>query len=701
MFNTDSFSFGKNMIWFIGVVEDRMDPNFLGRVRVRCFGFHNENTIELPTEDLPWAMVMQPTTSGAQTEVGRSPTGLVDGSWVVGFFLDGEEAQQPLVIGSLGGYATKPGQLNGSDDPDFWKNGFKDVRSDSNLQRRSFPQPPVNVARRRGEELGVEIIEDDIVSRYPRPLELNHPTTPKVARGIEDLSIFYDQETSLTSTYGLTNHALKEPLLSKELNRNQNISTARTSYKFEQPRSPYQAVYPFNQVWVTESGHMLEYDDTPHAERIHEYHRSGTFREIYPDGTLVTQTMNEKYDFTEASSFEYVKGTKSSTYRRGYNLMINSARMAGENYEVKVCGSSNYNLTVEEGNFNIKVLHGVIDVITPSFELIGTNQIIQTAPLIETNAGNHSHRIQNDYTGDARGIYNVSGGAVKITSAMNSSMGAGDNITLNAGHTVSVVAENTFTMLPFFAPEPIGVGIVARHGQIELNAQDGDTRISARPQGFFMTNLTPDLGSFTVTSALPTSITSNWQRQPSPEFEQHFTHPASLVGQTQTGYIYFVSRLGNIVLETQTFNSIKFKATPMGTVETYGGYIQTISTSNHIFSYSRMNTYINAGLGLYTTSKIGTQIFSGQEIFARATTYADISAGIGGSLHADSPVGIRIGDRAAFQPAIKAGDFTAAFLKHRHFTPMGPTSSAGEALAFDPSVVVDIMRSYCLKTFVF
>ena len=700
MFNTDSFSFGKNMIWFVGVVESRMDPNFLGRVKVRCFGYHSENRIELPTEDLPWAMVMQSINSGAQPDVGHSPTGLVDGTWVIGIFLDGEEAQQPLVLGSMGGYAVKPEKLNRTDGEDFMKYGFKDVRDDSNLQKRSFPQPPLSVNRRRGDDLGVNIVEDEFVSRYPRIPDRNHPTTPKLARGIEDLSIFYDPETSLTSTFGSTNRAVKEPLLSKELNRNRNISTAKTSYKYDQPKSPYNAIYPFNQVWQTESGHVLEFDDTPHAERIHEFHRSGTFREIYPDGMLVQQTMNDKYDFTEAHSFEYVKGSKNSTYRRGYSLMINSARMAGENYEVKVCGSSNYNLLAEDGNINYKALTGQISFTTASLSSVATNEMTQVTPNLQTLVGNHFHGIQNDYTGDARGLYSVSGGSVKITSAMNSSLGAGDNITINAGHTVSVVAENTFTMLPFFAPEPVGISVAARHGHIELNAQDGDTRISARPQGF-LTSLSPDSGSFTVTSALPTSIASNFQRQPAPEFEQHFTHPASLVGQTSTGYVYFRSLRGNIVLETLTFNSIKFKATPVGTVETYGGYIQTISTSNHIFSYSRMNTYINAGLGLYTTSKIGTQIFSGQEIFARATTFADISAGIGGSIHADTPVGIRIGDRAAFQPAIKAGDFTAAFFKHRHFTPMGPTSSAGEGLAFDPSVLVDIMRSYCVKTFVF
>jgi hypothetical protein len=62
--NDDKFFLGRNgFIWFNGVVEDRQDPQYLGRVRVRCIGFHTANKTELPTADLPWAMVALPITS--------------------------------------------------------------------------------------------------------------------------------------------------------------------------------------------------------------------------------------------------------------------------------------------------------------------------------------------------------------------------------------------------------------------------------------------------------------------------------------------------------------------------------------------------------------------------------------------------------------------------------------------------------------
>ena len=68
-------------IWFVGVVEDRNDPEALGRVRVRCLGYHTENLESLPTVNLPWAHVMHPVTDPAMHGMGNTPSFLVEGSF--------------------------------------------------------------------------------------------------------------------------------------------------------------------------------------------------------------------------------------------------------------------------------------------------------------------------------------------------------------------------------------------------------------------------------------------------------------------------------------------------------------------------------------------------------------------------------------------------------------------------------------------
>ena len=49
----DNNFLGRNgFLWFVGVVEDRGDPQKAGRVRVRAVGHHTSNKEKLPT-DLP------------------------------------------------------------------------------------------------------------------------------------------------------------------------------------------------------------------------------------------------------------------------------------------------------------------------------------------------------------------------------------------------------------------------------------------------------------------------------------------------------------------------------------------------------------------------------------------------------------------------------------------------------------------------
>ena len=86
-----------DFVWWQGVVEDRGDPLKLGRVRVRILGYHTDSKQEIPTNTLPWATPSQPITSASINGIGTSPTGPVEGTWVFGFFRDGENAQEPVI----------------------------------------------------------------------------------------------------------------------------------------------------------------------------------------------------------------------------------------------------------------------------------------------------------------------------------------------------------------------------------------------------------------------------------------------------------------------------------------------------------------------------------------------------------------------------------------------------------------------------
>lgn len=90
-----------NMLHFVGVVEDNNDLSNNGRVKVRAFGIHPPRSSEgkeddVPTDHLPWATVLD-------GSYGISPVIPSVGEWVFGFFIDGNEAQQPMIMGRLPG----------------------------------------------------------------------------------------------------------------------------------------------------------------------------------------------------------------------------------------------------------------------------------------------------------------------------------------------------------------------------------------------------------------------------------------------------------------------------------------------------------------------------------------------------------------------------------------------------------------------
>ena len=95
--------------WWVGEVEDIKDPSEIGRVKVRILGWYTGNSEgnaylkEVPTEVLPWATVLLPTDQ-PQIKSAGTKTQLQCGAWVLGFFLDGEEAQLPCVLGAFRGF---------------------------------------------------------------------------------------------------------------------------------------------------------------------------------------------------------------------------------------------------------------------------------------------------------------------------------------------------------------------------------------------------------------------------------------------------------------------------------------------------------------------------------------------------------------------------------------------------------------------
>ncbi len=255
MERNDQFTFGE-FVWFTGVIEDVKDPEMMGRVRARIFGYHNPDKNVMPTENLPWAMVALPTTGASTDGIGFSPHGLIDGAHIIGYFVDGKSAQLPMIL--------------------FTFHGAKDSVPDVN-----------------------------------------------------------------------------------KLSRNETVKkTMDSAGNWSEKSSGAAPQYPNNKVIETTSGHIIEIDDTPGKERLHIMHKTGSFHEYHPDGTLVSSTKGDEYKIIQKNSFihvvgnvdmvvdgnvtETIKGNKTSNITGTYNITCKSYTINTKASWTAKVGSSGY-----------------------------------------------------------------------------------------------------------------------------------------------------------------------------------------------------------------------------------------------------------------------------------------------------------------------------------------------------------------------
>ena len=318
-------------VWFVGVVENRTDPKHLGRVRVRCLGYHTEDLNKLPTSDLPWAHVMNPITSATVSGIGTTPLGMVEGSWVVGFFTDGMGAQQPMIIGTLPGV---PSSLPTKITPET------DAKGNKVYSGKAF--------------------QDYVNGVYPKYTETD---VNRLAVNAKETIEGFDKETnphgSLTQRRADRDLAVGTAQIDGVYEGVAQIPTDLDdviSGKWDEPETNYSAKYPFNHVMETEGGHIKEYDDTKNYKRIHERHASGSSYEIMDNGTKVTRVKKDNYTLISENDYLHIQGTGRQTTDKGLRVRVNSEGKTGNNYNIEVGNGSNVNIEVNGGNINLTTL---------------------------------------------------------------------------------------------------------------------------------------------------------------------------------------------------------------------------------------------------------------------------------------------------------------------------------------------------------
>jgi len=260
---------------------------------------------------------MNPITSATVSGIGQSPLGAVEGSWVVGFFQDGGDAQQPIIIGTLPGVpSTLPTKGNNK--------GFQD---EVNANYPKYTETDVN------------------------RLAVGNDDNPHMSLTIRQA----DREESI-------GRADFNPVDIRVANLTPRNLEGDDGTNFSEPTTPYNAEYPHNHVYESEGGHIREIDDTPSHERIHERHASGSGYEIGPDGTKVTRVKGDNYDLITGDHFAHIKGSNSTTTDGGVRVFVNADGGFSSHYTIEVGKNANVNVRVNKGNINLVTTEGDINI---------------------------------------------------------------------------------------------------------------------------------------------------------------------------------------------------------------------------------------------------------------------------------------------------------------------------------------------------
>ena len=112
-----------------------------------------------------------------------------------------------------------------------------------------------------------------------------------------------------------------------------NQSKAANKASKVEPNSYYNAKYPYNNVYESESGHALEFDDTKGAERVHLYHRSGSYVEWGPQGDRSERIQKDKFTVVIGDESVYVKGDVTIYVDGNVNMDV------GGNFQADIGGT--------------------------------------------------------------------------------------------------------------------------------------------------------------------------------------------------------------------------------------------------------------------------------------------------------------------------------------------------------------------------
>jgi hypothetical protein len=194
----------------------------------------------------------------------------------------------------------------------------------------------------------------------------------------------------------------------------EHISTAieaSDSDVWSQPTIPYNATYPYNHVFESESGHITEIDDTLDNERLFTAHRTGTSQEIDKDGNQVNIIKGDHYNIVSGKRQAIIEGNADITIGGRHKIYINKNGQTNNHYDIQIGPNASVNIQIDKGDMNVVLKDGKMN----------TNV-----------AGDYNMKIGGNYNLDVRGAYSETINETKTSNTKEAVLHTGSSFKVKA-----------------------------------------------------------------------------------------------------------------------------------------------------------------------------------------------------------------------------------------------------------------------------
>ena len=313
-------------------------------------------------------------------------------------------------------------------------------------------------------------------SRYPRDEYLGEPTTPREARGkfgtpaLEFSKGIHGQKNkNWLKTGGLNGFKTAKLEVLRELDTGKIIGQSPGSWKEPRPDSLYGAVYPYNHVHLSESGHLIEVDDTPNNERLHRYHRTGTYEEIGSLGQRVVKVVNENFHMGLNNDYTSIKGSKYLNITNTLDIVSKGGYFHDSSGSPIEFSAKSFSMNFPSQFFSINDETGItIDAGSAPITMKGSS-------LVKTfTDGSQTDKVKGGFTQKVGGIHSMEAGSISLATKGSTGITAGGSLNVLATGNITETIVNVSLPPAIAARETL-----ALFGDINFNSTVGSVNLDS------------------------------------------------------------------------------------------------------------------------------------------------------------------------------------------------------------------------------